>query len=116
MNAGDDNEITICHGDAQPGDEHLLADIVAVDNGILTWLQRRERSKGGRMAMRETSNISTELPPLCVLDRHGVDRYLVKLRAVHGEAGRADIAPELTTATRATARRVEAAAEMVPAS
>jgi hypothetical protein len=42
-------------------------------------------------------------------------RPLENLIAVHGEP-RHDIAPELKAATRATARRVEVAAEMVPAS
>jgi hypothetical protein len=36
-----------------------------------------------------------ELPLPCVLDDHDVDRLLEKLRAVHGEAGRPNIAPEL---------------------
>lgn len=46
----------------------------------------------------------------------GVDPLLAKLRKVHGAASRPNIALEIATATRAAARRVEAAAEMVPAS
>jgi hypothetical protein len=37
---------------------------------------------------------------LYCLDGKGVDRLLVRLRTVHGESGRADIAPELRRATR----------------
>jgi hypothetical protein len=33
--------------------------------------------------------------PLSVLNRDGIDPLLVRLRAVHSEAGRPDIAPEL---------------------
>jgi hypothetical protein len=54
-------------------------------------------------------------PPPSVLDRHGVDRLLMRLIAKH-RTPRADIAREITAATRATARRVEAAANLVPAS
>jgi hypothetical protein len=38
---------------------------------------------------------SFEQPRLCCLDAHDVDRLLVRLRAVHGEGGRPDIAPQL---------------------
>jgi hypothetical protein len=54
-------------------------------------------------------------PPPSVLDKRGNDRLLVALIAKHHEP-RYDIAPQITAAARATARRVEAAAEMVPAS
>jgi hypothetical protein len=50
--------------------------------------------------------------PLSCLNRHGIDPLLLRLRAVFGEAGRPDIASEIA---RAAARRVEAAAELVPA-
>jgi uncharacterized protein HemY len=43
------------------------------------------------------------------------NRLLEKLREVHGAAGRPDIASEITVARRVMARRVEAAAELVPA-
>jgi hypothetical protein len=56
-----------------------------------------------------------EIPLLSTLDHHGNDRLLLALIAVHGAAGRPDIAPEITAAMRATARMVEEAAEMVPA-
>jgi hypothetical protein len=42
-----------------------------------------------------------EAPCVCVLDARDIDRLLVRLRTVHGESGRADIAPELQRATRA---------------
>jgi hypothetical protein len=42
-----------------------------------------------------------ELPLPCVLDDHDVDLLLEKLRAVHGEAGRPDIAPALLAALAA---------------
>jgi hypothetical protein len=64
------------------------------------------------MALRDDSY--AEVPLLCVLDGRGVDPLLAKLREVHGEA-RADIAPKVKAAMRVTARRVEAAAEMMPA-
>jgi hypothetical protein len=66
------------------------------------------------MALRDDRRIE-EVPLLCVLDGHDVDRLLLKLRKAHGEP-RYDIAPEIAAAMRATARRVEAAAQMVPAS
>lgn len=34
----DDDDIIVAHGGAQPGDEHLLADVVAVDSDIITYL------------------------------------------------------------------------------
>jgi hypothetical protein len=54
------------------------------------------------MALRDARY--TEVPLLCVLDGRNRDLLLEKLRKAHGTAGRADIAPEITTATRATAR------------
>jgi hypothetical protein len=54
-------------------------------------------------------------PPPSVFDRHGRDRLLDKLIAKHGEP-RYDIAPEIAAWARVTARHVETAAEMVPAS
>jgi hypothetical protein len=53
-------------------------------------------------------------PPPSVLDKRGNDRLLPALIAKHHEP-RYDIAPEITAATRVTKRRVEAAAERVPA-
>ena len=52
-----------------------------------------------------------------------VDRLLEALRREHGEAGRADVAPEIARAAAVTARRLaavtarrlEEAAELVPA-
>jgi hypothetical protein len=44
-----------------------------------------------------------ECPVFSVLDAHDVDRLLVKLRTVHGEAGRPDIAPQLRREIRAPA-------------
>jgi hypothetical protein len=41
-----------------------------------------------------------EVPTFSVLDAHDVDRLLVKLRAIHGEGGRPDIAPQLRRAAR----------------
>jgi hypothetical protein len=38
----DDDEVFICHSCA-PADTHLLADVVAVDDGIVAWLARRRR-------------------------------------------------------------------------
>jgi len=32
--------------DAKPGDTHLEVEIVAIDDEIIEWLQRRERRKG----------------------------------------------------------------------
>jgi hypothetical protein len=65
--------------------------------------------------MAMTNKVEQDLPPPTVLDRRGIDGLLMRLIAVHGEGGRPDIAPEITAAERETARRVEAAAEMVPA-
>jgi hypothetical protein len=48
-----------------------------------------------------------ELPLPCVLDDHDIDLLLQKLRAVHGEAGRPDIAPELMAARAARTRQRE---------
>jgi hypothetical protein len=36
---------TFCGGDAEPDDEHLLADIVAIDGEIVEVLAERERRK-----------------------------------------------------------------------
>ena len=36
---------TFCCGNASPEDEHLLADIVAIDADIIEWLERRERRR-----------------------------------------------------------------------
>jgi hypothetical protein len=58
---------------------------------------------------------SHEPPPLCVLDKHGVDRLLERLRAVHGEAGRPDIAPELRTAKRIKDRAIRRGGELLAA-
>ena len=46
-----------------------------------------------KMALRDDSY--AEVPRLCVPDARGVDPMLAKLRAVHGEAGRPDVAPEI---------------------
>jgi len=54
-----------------------------------------------------------EVPLPCVLNEHDVDRLLEALRREHGEAGRADVAPGIARAV--TARRLEEAAELVPA-
>ena len=56
-----------------------------------------------------------ELPLPCVLNAHDVDRLLEALRREHGEAGRADVPPEIARAATVTARRLEEAAELVPA-
>ena len=56
-----------------------------------------------------------EVPLLCVLNEHDVDRLLEALRREHGEAGRADVAPGIARAATVTARRLEEAAELVPA-
>jgi hypothetical protein len=39
-------EIVFCRGNAKPGDTHLEVEIVAIDDEIIEWLQRRERRKG----------------------------------------------------------------------
>jgi hypothetical protein len=39
-------EIIFCGGNAKPSDTHLAVEIVAVDDGIVEWLERRERRKG----------------------------------------------------------------------
>jgi hypothetical protein len=36
----------LCGGTATPADVHLLADIVAVDAGIIAWLEQREKQRG----------------------------------------------------------------------
>ena len=36
---------TFLYGDAQPGDAHLLADVHAVDAGIVRWLARGRRCR-----------------------------------------------------------------------
>jgi hypothetical protein len=57
-----------------------------------------------------------EVPLPCVLNEHDVDRLLEALRREHGEAGRADVAPPgIARAATVTARRLEEAAELVPA-
>ena len=56
-----------------------------------------------------------ELPLPCVLNANDVDRLLEALRREHGEAGRADVTPEIARAAAVTARWLEAAAELVPA-
>ena len=51
---------TFCYGGAGPNDDHLLADIVAVDGDIVRWLERRDsaarcgtdRRYGNRLAVR----------------------------------------------------------------
>jgi hypothetical protein len=43
---------TFCYGNASPGDNHLLADIVAVDADIVRWLERRERRRSGGQRQR----------------------------------------------------------------
>jgi hypothetical protein len=48
----------------------------------------------GRMAACE----GYECPVFSVLDHADVDRLLVRLRAVHGDGGRPDIAPQLKAA------------------
>jgi hypothetical protein len=48
-------------------------------------------------------------PLPCVLDDSDTDRLLQKLRAVHGDAGRPDIAPELTARGEQRYRRHELA-------
>jgi hypothetical protein len=39
---------TFCYGNAGPHDYHLAADIVAVDDQIIAWLERRSRSKNAK--------------------------------------------------------------------
>jgi hypothetical protein len=56
-----------------------------------------------------------ELPLPCVLNEHDVDRLLEALRREHGEAGRPDVALEIARGAAVTARRLEEAAELVPA-
>jgi hypothetical protein len=34
-----------CYGNAKPGDLHLAADIVAIDDEIVTWLRRQQREQ-----------------------------------------------------------------------
>jgi len=45
---------TFYGGNAGPDDDHLLADIVAVDGDIVRWLERRERRR---------AEISCNVPP-----------------------------------------------------
>jgi hypothetical protein len=45
---------TFGYGNASPGDDHLLADIVAIDGDIVRWLERRERRR---------AKISCNVPP-----------------------------------------------------
>jgi hypothetical protein len=59
-------------------------------------------------------SVEPEAPPLTVY-RNGIDPLLVRLRAVHGNGGRPDLAPEIAAAARVWARRMEAAAALVPA-
>jgi hypothetical protein len=63
-------------------------------------------------ALKSCAPIEMSLPPISTLDRHGVDPLLVTLREVHGETGRADIAPELQAAARATTARVKEAVQI----
>jgi len=51
-----EEEITFafCGGNASPGDDHLLADIVAGAGDIVRWLERRERRR---------AEISCNVPP-----------------------------------------------------
>jgi hypothetical protein len=87
----------------------LIETAVAVDG------QPGSRSNGLTPYAMTTISKKTLLapePPPSVLDRQGIDRLLVMLIAKHHEP-RYDIAPQIMAATRATARRVEAAAEML---
>jgi hypothetical protein len=36
-------EVTICYGGAKPDDLHLEARIVAIDDGVVEWLERHQR-------------------------------------------------------------------------
>jgi hypothetical protein len=39
----DESEYTFCGGNAEPDDDHLAADVVAIDEGILEVLAERKR-------------------------------------------------------------------------
>ena len=41
----DDNEIVICYGGAKPTDTYLMSRVVATDEEIIGWLERRERRR-----------------------------------------------------------------------
>jgi hypothetical protein len=43
------SEIIVCYGDANPRDTHLFARIVAVDDEIIAWLERRERRQARKL-------------------------------------------------------------------
>jgi hypothetical protein len=42
-----------CYGNAEPGDRHLLAEVVAVDGGIVRVIERRERRRQQRQKAEE---------------------------------------------------------------
>lgn len=48
------DDAVICYGNADPGDTHLFARVVAVDDGIVRWLERRERRKRSREMRQHT--------------------------------------------------------------
>ena len=50
-----DDEIIVLYGDAKPGDTHLLAKVVAVDEEIIAWLRRREGRKAACMGKSPTN-------------------------------------------------------------
>lgn len=56
----------------------------------------------------------SELPWIGVLDARGIDRLLIVLQAVHGAAGRPDVAPEVTAAMQRAAQMTATAAALVP--
>jgi hypothetical protein len=40
----DDTTLIVCYGNAKPEHEHLASTIHCIDDEIIAWLQRRERS------------------------------------------------------------------------
>jgi hypothetical protein len=49
-----EGDTVIAYGGASPGDTHLMARVVAVDEEIISWLKRHKRRQ--RQAVREETD------------------------------------------------------------
>ena len=52
------SRLIVTLGNTDPNDQHLAGRIVAVDDGIIQWLARRERRQARRVGQRRTPVVS----------------------------------------------------------
>jgi hypothetical protein len=74
-----DSDIVICYGGAKPTDTHLASKVVAIDEEIIEWLERRER----RRKMRHKISFFLLTPNL---DMDCVGRSVIRSNRSHHDA------------------------------